>query len=657
MIFHELVLEGVGPYADRQTLSFGYDERKPVTLVGGVNGAGKTTLIRSLFHVLYGARSLAELGQRTSTSYKTFLGESIHHGSTRASLELTLTVPGLRDDARLMVRRQWRRAGRGISEDLDVFVDGSYDEELSESWNETIEQIAPLGVARLFFFDGEKIEALADLDAAAKSLRTAIGSLLGLDLVDRLRTDLVAVQRRASRDIGPVASGRLEERQAKLAAARDLCDEIRDRVERLQQEHVVTVDEHARARDALHVVGGDLVEQRDALEREADAARNAEEAVWGEVREAAADPLGPLTLVPDLLRAVTQTAENRRLRDDNDRLQKVLADRDAWIVTELKKRDAGTAKEVTKLLQQERKRRAQVASDETTPFVPRTSATALAELSEERLTSWRAEMLRLMDRLDQAMESSDESERRVSRIPDNDSVRILLTAVAESKERAHASKTELEEAEALLGSAEAQVERALASRDAELARIAEAEDGEERQQRVIRHAELARETLVALRRRVAEHHVERIAAYAIGCLELLLRKERLIQGLEIDPETFALTLRGPHGGELRPEALSAGERQLTALSLLWALARAAGRPLPVVIDTPLGRLDADHRRHVVGRYMPAASHQVVVLSTDTEIDAGLHELLAPAVAVERHLAINEDGRTTIADGYLELSPA
>ncbi len=200
MIFHELTIENVGPYADPQTLAFAHDERRPVTLLGGVNGAGKTTLMRALFHVLYGARSHAQVGQR-GVPYKTYLAESIHHGRKRASIELTLTIPGLRDGERLRVRRQWRRSGRGVSEDLDVFVgagDGSYDEALSESWDETIEQIAPLGVARLFFFDGEKIEALADLKEASESLRTAIGSLLGLDLVDQLRTDLVAVQRRAN---------------------------------------------------------------------------------------------------------------------------------------------------------------------------------------------------------------------------------------------------------------------------------------------------------------------------------------------------------------------------------------------------------------------------------------------------------------------------
>ncbi len=39
----------------------------------------------------------------------------------------------------------------------------------------------------------------------------------------------------------------------------------------------------------------------------------------------------------------------------------------------------------------------------------------------------------------------------------------------------------------------------------------------------------------------------------------------------------------------------------------------------MAIDTPLGRLDSEHRHHLVERYFPQASHQVMLLSTDTEI--------------------------------------
>ena len=49
------------------------------------------------------------------------------------------------------------------------------------------------------------------------------------------------------------------------------------------------------------------------------------------------------------------------------------------------------------------------------------------------------------------------------------------------------------------------------------------------------------------------------------------------------------------------------------------LARVSGRHLAIAIDTPLGRLDSSHRNNLIEKYFPAASHQVILLSTDTEI--------------------------------------
>ena len=65
--------------------------------------------------------------------------------------------------------------------------------------------------------------------------------------------------------------------------------------------------------------------------------------------------------------------------------------------------------------------------------------------------------------------------------------------------------------------------------------------------------------------------------------------------------------------------MSAGEKQLLAISLLWGLARVSEKHLPVAIDTPLARLDSSHRQNLIERYFPTASHQVILLSTDTEI--------------------------------------
>src|SRR5262249_29402785 len=105
----------------------------------------------------------------------------------------------------------------------------------------------------------------------------------------------------------------------------------------------------------------------------------------------------------------------------------------------------------------------------------------------------------------------------------------------------------------------------------------------------------------------------------VRCFSELWRKGDLVRRIEIDPTTFAVTLFDRQDRPVPKNQLSAGEKQIYAISVLWALAQASGRPLPMVIDTPLGRLDSDHRAHLVDRYFPTASHQVVILSPDTEI--------------------------------------
>ena len=61
-----------------------------------------------------------------------------------------------------------------------------------------------------------------------------------------------------------------------------------------------------------------------------------------------------------------------------------------------------------------------------------------------------------------------------------------------------------------------------------------------------------------------------------------------------------------------------------------------------MIDTPLGRMDHTHRRNLVERYFPQASHQVILLSTDAEVDQTyqqlLHELGTAIVNDHGHVA-------------------
>jgi DNA sulfur modification protein DndD len=151
---------------------------------------------------------------------------------------------------------------------------------------------------------------------------------------------------------------------------------------------------------------------------------------------------------------------------------------------------------------------------------------------------------------------------------------------------------------------------------------------------------------------VIKNHLHNIENLMLESFQSLLRKTALIHQLKIDPTTFKTTLTDNNGNLVPFKRLSAGERQLLATSLLWGLARSSGRPIPTIIDTPLGRLDSSHRNNFVERYFPSASHQVLLLSTDEEIVGTYYEKLKPFVSRTFLMVHNDNsGNTHFEKGY------
>jgi DNA sulfur modification protein DndD len=153
-------------------------------------------------------------------------------------------------------------------------------------------------------------------------------------------------------------------------------------------------------------------------------------------------------------------------------------------------------------------------------------------------------------------------------------------------------------------------------------------------------------------RRATERKIDRLSAFVTESFRFLLRKQTLVERILIEPEHFAITLYDRDGQALPKQRLSEGEKQIFAIAVLWGLARASARPLPAVIDTPMARLDAAHRQNLVERYFPNASHQVLIFSTDTEVDRHYYQALQPAIARAYHLRYDEEQRMTVGEeGY------
>lgn len=95
----------------------------------------------------------------------------------------------------------------------------------------------------------------------------------------------------------------------------------------------------------------------------------------------------------------------------------------------------------------------------------------------------------------------------------------------------------------------------------------------------------------------------------------LMRDSGAYSGLTVTKD-YHVDLQGRHGPAMRT---SEGGRQLIALSLIGALKQAAVRGGPVVLDSPLARLDLEHRENVLTSWVPELGNQAILLVQSGEL--------------------------------------
>jgi DNA sulfur modification protein DndD len=170
--------------------------------------------------------------------------------------------------------------------------------------------------------------------------------------------------------------------------------------------------------------------------------------------------------------------------------------------------------------------------------------------------------------------------------------------------------------------------------------------------RVIEHIKRSKSTLELFKTELIKSNIESLSNEITICFQQLHRKSKFILKFEINSDNFTLNIIKPNIGLFSANKLSAGERQLLAVSVLWALAKCSGKNLPTIIDTPLGRLDGPHREKIIKSYFTKASEQVIIFSTDEEVTLPLYQSLKPHIAAEYKINYSEETESsTFEKGY------
>lgn len=655
MILDRITLDNFGAYGGRQEALLTPEPGKPVILFGGMNGGGKTTFLDALQLGLYGRK--ARTSNRGNKAYHDYLAQCIHRGSDPGEgAAITICFHRISEGklTHYEVQRSWRVEGKEVKENLLVLCDGMPDEILTEHWEEHQEAHLPASIAHLFFFDGEQIAELANGSNAAKIIGTAIHTLLGLDLVDRLEADLRVFERR-KRAESLDAKG-LEELKSAEATLQHIDDEeaaaaqqegsLTNRANRLAQ----AVE---KARDAYEAQGGGLFERHAELEAELRDLQDQRGAKQQALRELAAGPLPLLLIAPQLAELQQQVHHETEIRHAKV-LSESLAERDAKLTALLKaeKASAALVKKISKHLSSERDEVASTAGEELVIDADPGFEAELIQLRQHTLPATESEAARLLSEIDALTQKIDHVETELARVPAEDQIAGYQERLTQAQKEHQQALHELEEIRTRRASLRRQHEQASARVERLTSQNVDARFAEQDRERMLAHSPRVRKTLADFKTRVIRKHASKIESLMLESFQSLLRKTDLISGLTIDSSDFTVTLLDRHKQPLPFDRLSAGERQLLATSMLWGLARASGRPVPTIIDTPLGRLDSSHRKHLVTRYFPAASHQVLLLSTDEEIVGGYHQSIQPYVTRHYNLAHDEAlGTTQIQPGY------
>lgn len=115
-----------------------------------------------------------------------------------------------------------------------------------------------------------------------------------------------------------------------------------------------------------------------------------------------------------------------------------------------------------------------------------------------------------------------------------------------------------------------------------------------------------------------------------------------------------ITLLDQDDNEIRKESLSSGEKQIYISCLIKAILNESIQSLPIFIDTPLGRLDEEHRDNITKKYYPALSEQVVLFSTNSEITPKRYKDISDNIS-KSYLLFNDGANTNLKNGYFNTT--
>ena len=627
-----------------------------IFLIGGMNGAGKTSVLESINISLYGAKS--------DFIYKSINRRGFSEGNSAVSFELFLELD---KNDEIQILRNWN-AGAILSpkpkdfyETLVVKRNGrTVCEKNNEIGQDYINALIPKGITQFFFFDGEKIQEIAADDHSEVRLKSSLEVALGIKLISRLADDIIRLKQQHRKTYIEVSDedinfkeSELKREQANLIKKKKEREELSNELETFKKQN----NELKKRFQAAFNSDPKSAEDLRKIERDRIILASKKGKLEEQVKMTVEKHL-PLALAGEVFNSLKEQIDNERSSSLSKAINEQalrLANQIIYVLDHPTPIFTQTLKEEQKKILLKRVFDVLSESDSTKisfslNLSERDAAKVYNKMEEIELS----DVHRLKDLIDEI----NEIEQSINIIKgldfgnSTDSEKILFDELQQQMESCQNQMGKLSIRIQNLNEEVLLAESLINKIESELSKLYNKHSQSNEKVLFFKQCDLISILLNEFNIKLKERKIHVLQEKTFEMYKLLYSKGDFLQNLEINHNTYELILKDRSGNLIRKSGLSAGEKEILAVSLLWGLAQTSQLNLPILIDTPLSRLDSKHRDNIVQNYFPNAAEQVIILSTDTEIDNHYFKLLEPYLSGAGKLVFDPSNEITIyQDGY------
>lgn len=652
MIIESITLHNYGIYKGKNTFQLNPEKDKPIILIGGLNGHGKTTLLEALQIGFFG-RKLTEIYQAKKLTYEEFIKKTINKDSDSSLIQINFYQIEKGVENHYSIYRTWSRNAKPL-EKFDILVNKKQDIAIRDNWPTLVEDFIPTNVSSFFFFDGEKIEEYADLENSKKIFKKSIKKLLGLDIVDLLNTHINQIltdQNNEENNQNQSLKNEIETIEKQIVQLEELKDNLEDQLSSVNREILQEKSICEELNSQFKESGGSALAKQQEINAEFSHAKNQFLLTEQQLNSLAIDD-GPMALAYPLLTKLIKKLEIEKKEYEHQILyNQIKIKYENLKKTNAKKFDKKNYKIFENLLDQDLE-----AENKNLNHTNRLFDTKLfSDVSNFYYNDYPNFERKFMDEMKNyetivdKMQSIGKKELDINFEENITELKNKIVEAEKSLLQKEQEKTKIEKEIRINGNS-IELERRNLNKFIE--KLQSTQKNDEMQLRMNIHGPKVQDTLNVFKEKIINFKLNKIESFILDTFNQLMNKKNFITTVKIDRSTNELNLFDQKERKIDLQKLSAGERQLLAVSMIWSFSKASHKNLPTIIDTPLGRLDSNHRLHLVNNYFPKAGEQVLLLSTDEEIDKSLKNILEPYIAKSYHLQYDPENETTsIKEGY------